>query len=184
MIPSFSQYTGDLSETPLIQVPRHCSIKTLKLNPQTQGGTGREFPRRLCDPLLLPLSPPVHLPSPILIGSHPPVPHHITLRYWELLLKLGKKVFIHKPVTNVLYPKCSGFLLLLLLTVQGYELFRTRPSKFYCQLQFHNIFHRLMFQPLVLLMVGKWFINQIGTYRIKRAFYHQLLEVCLQFSPQ
>ena len=129
MIPSFSQYTGDLSETPLIQVPRHCSIKTLKLNPQTQGGTGREFPRRLCDPLLLPLSPPVHLPSPIVIGSHPPVPHHITLRYWELLLKLGKKVFIHKPVTNVLYPKCSGFFLFfLLLTVQGYELFRTGPS--------------------------------------------------------
>ena len=64
-----------------------------------------------------------------LMGSHPPVPHHITLRYWELLLKLGKKVFIHKPVTNVLYPKCSGFFLFfLLLTVQGYELFRTGPS--------------------------------------------------------
>ena len=59
--------------------------------------------------LFLPILPPVHLPSPILMGSHPPVPHQITLRYWELLLELGKKVFIHKPVTNVLYPKCSGF---------------------------------------------------------------------------
>ena len=49
-------------------------------------------------------------PFPILMGSLPPVPHQITLRYWELLLELGKKVFTHKPVTNVLYPKCSGFL--------------------------------------------------------------------------
>ena len=61
----------------------------------------------------LPLLPPVHLPSPILMGSHPPVPHQITLRYWELLLKLGKKVFIHKPVTNVLYLKCSVFLVVV-----------------------------------------------------------------------
>ena len=53
----------------------------------------------------------------IVIGSHPPVPHHITLRYWELLLKLGKKVFIHKPVTNVLYPKCSGFFVVFVVFV-------------------------------------------------------------------
>ena len=33
-------------------------------------------------------------------------------------------------------------------------------------------------------VVGKLFINQIGTYGVKRAFYHQLLEMCLQFCLQ
>lgn len=102
-----------------------------------------------------PVPAPLASSTPPIPYSHEfpsPCPHQITLRYWELLLKLGKKVFIHKSVTNMLYPKCSGFLLLLLLllTVQGYELFRTGPSKFYRQLQFHNIYHRLKLLPLVL----------------------------------
>ena len=44
---------------------------------------------------------PGSCPSRLQYTSHPPVTHHITLRYWELLLKSGKKVFIHKQVSNV-----------------------------------------------------------------------------------